>query len=402
MALLDRARAALMGLFIGDALAMPVHWYYDRGRILRDFGGAIRGYNAAPTRFPGSIMNLSNTGGGGRGSDQGSVVGDVILHGKKKYWLKGGAYHYHHGMGAGDNTLEAQLARVLLRDLATRPGAPFDADAFRADYISFMTTPDSHNDVYASTCHRMFFANWARGVDPRACPDNDGHNVDAIDGLTLPIPVAVTHAIAQAAARSRQQASTSTSQQQAPQDAAAPLADVVAVTRRSAPLARAAGVYGALLTDVLLMMDTETGRAGGPAKVLRAAAVAAGEAMGVDVPRMVEANGSQDPMVACYLGSSFPALLHFVYKYAADGPEAALLASTNAGGENVARGAALGAVFGAAYGMKGWPAWATEGLGKGKEVRAEIDAALGAAAADPPPAGAAASQQAATGMHPGL
>ena len=34
--------------------------------------------------------------------------------------------------------------------------------------------------------------------------------------------------------------------------------------------------------------------------------------------------------------------------------------------------------------MKGWPAWATEGLGKGKEVRAEIDAALGAAAADPP------------------
>ena len=39
--------------------------------------------------FPGSIMNLSNTGGGGRGSDQASIVGDVILHGKKKYWLRG-------------------------------------------------------------------------------------------------------------------------------------------------------------------------------------------------------------------------------------------------------------------------------------------------------------------------
>jgi len=28
-------------------------------------------------------MNLSNTGGGGRGSDKGSIIGDVICHGKK-------------------------------------------------------------------------------------------------------------------------------------------------------------------------------------------------------------------------------------------------------------------------------------------------------------------------------
>lgn len=384
-----------MGLFIGDALAMPVHWFYGgKAQIAGIHGGAITKYMAAPKRFPGSIMNLSNTGGGGRGSDKGSIVGDVILHGKKQYWKKGGAYHYHHGMGAGDNTLEAQLARVLLRDLAKRPGAAFDAGSFRDDYIAFMTTPDSHNDVYASTCHRMFFANWARGVDPAKCPDDDGHNVEAIDGLTLPIPVAVTHAIAHAAARQQQHGNQA-------KPAAAPLADVVAVTRKSTPLGRAAGVYGALLTDVLLLMGTDAGKAGGPAKVLRAAAVSAGRAMGVDVPRMVEAQGGQDPMVACYLGSSFPALLHFVYKYAADGPEAALLASTNAGGENVARGAALGAVFGAAYGMAGWPAWATEGLSKGKEVSAEIDAALRAA-------GAGAAQEQATaatagaGLHPGL
>jgi hypothetical protein len=35
-------------------------------------------------------MNLSSTGGGGRGSDKGDIIGDVILHGKKKYWLRGG------------------------------------------------------------------------------------------------------------------------------------------------------------------------------------------------------------------------------------------------------------------------------------------------------------------------
>ena len=373
MALLDRARAALFGLFIGDALAMPVHWYYDRGRIARDHGGWISDYQPAPKRYPGSIMNLSNTGGGGRGSDKGSIVGDVILHGKKKYWMKGGSYHYHHGMAAGDNTLEAQLASLLLRGLATNPGAAFDADAFRGEYVGFMTTPGSHNDVYAATAHRMFFANWAGGVAPAQCPDNDGHNVDAIDGLTLPIPVAVTHAIAQAARASRQSPAS-----EAPA-AEAPLAAVVAVTRASAPLARHAAVFGALLRDVLLLRDTATGAAATPGAVLRAASVAAGRAVGVDVPRMVEANGGADPMVACYLGSSFPALLHFIYKYADEGPAAALLASTNAGGENVARGAALGAVFGAAYGMQGWPGWATEGLTRGKELRAEIDAALEAA-----------------------
>ena len=29
----DRAAGALAGLFIGDALAMPVHWYYDTRRL---------------------------------------------------------------------------------------------------------------------------------------------------------------------------------------------------------------------------------------------------------------------------------------------------------------------------------------------------------------------------------
>jgi hypothetical protein len=44
-------------------------------------------------------------------------------------------------------------------------------------YIKFMTTPGSHNDVYAGTCHRMFFRNYVDGKDPKKCADNDGHNV---------------------------------------------------------------------------------------------------------------------------------------------------------------------------------------------------------------------------------
>lgn len=46
-----------------------------------------------------------------------------------------------------------------------------------------MTTPGSHNDVYAGTCHRMFFANYVNGKDPKKCADNDGHNVGCWNGM---------------------------------------------------------------------------------------------------------------------------------------------------------------------------------------------------------------------------
>lgn len=34
----DRVKGALLGFYIGDALAMPVHWYYNLGQLRKDFG----------------------------------------------------------------------------------------------------------------------------------------------------------------------------------------------------------------------------------------------------------------------------------------------------------------------------------------------------------------------------
>jgi len=85
---------------------------------------------------------------------------------------------------------------------------------------------------------------------------------------------------------------------------------------------------------------------------------------------MVESS-KEDPMTACYIQNSFPALLHFAYKYA-ENPEAAILANANAGGENVARGSVLGALMGAAHGMNGFPAWSKTGLKAAKEIEHEI------------------------------
>ena len=69
--------------------------------------------------------------------------------------------------------------RVLLRTVASSKAV--DADAFRDQYVKFMQTPGSHNDSYASTAHRMFFANLFHKQKPaKDCPDNDAHNVDTI------------------------------------------------------------------------------------------------------------------------------------------------------------------------------------------------------------------------------
>jgi hypothetical protein len=110
----------------------------------------------------------------------------VINHGKLEYWNPNKSIHYHATLQAGENTLEMQLARVLMKSIVANNGM-FDEDHFRKAYVEFMTTKGSHNDTYASTCHRMFFANMIfHKKDPKDCPDNDGHNVDAIDGLVLP------------------------------------------------------------------------------------------------------------------------------------------------------------------------------------------------------------------------
>ena len=53
---------------------------------------------------------------------------------------------------------------------------------------------------------------------------------------------------------------------------------------------------------------------------------------------------------ACYVEDSLPALLYLALKYP-DKPEQALIVNTNLGGDNVHRGAILGALLGAANGM---------------------------------------------------
>ena len=52
----QRIRNALWGLFVGDALAMPAHWFYSLENLRETFDGGLSGYQAAPHPHPESFM----------------------------------------------------------------------------------------------------------------------------------------------------------------------------------------------------------------------------------------------------------------------------------------------------------------------------------------------------------
>ena len=348
----SRLRGALWGLFAGDALASPTHWYYGGpSQIASDYGGAITTYVQPITNMAGSIMNKSNINGGGRGSfrkiDGVSIIGDVINHGKREYWDPARSVHYHATLLAGESTLEVQLVRVLMRSIVANRGI-FDPNHFREAYVKFMTTPGSHNDTYASTCHRMFFANRTfKKLPPEQCPDNDSHNVDTIDGLILPTITALAYAARNEADAGAEEASRT-----------------AAVTRRSAVLEMYSSTWSDLIHASLhseISIEDALNRA----------------AKGFGMRQKPRANG-RDEMSACYLEGSIPTLLDMIAKYTSSSRKndawTGLLVNANVGGENVHRGSVLGAILGARAGMENMPAELFDGLHGKDAIASEIDA----------------------------
>ncbi len=330
---LHRAGAALRNLFVADALAMPVHWYYRISDIEKAFPGGIRQLEAAPEFHPSSIMSLhSTTGGGRRFSDDTKpvqeIVGDVILKGRRHYWGQANV-HYHQGMQAGENTLNAHCARVLMRCLIAKRGS-YDPAVFLTDYISFMTsnTP-SHNDSYAESYHRGFFANLQLGLPPEKCAAIT-HDTPSIGGLVSIAPLVLAERL--------QDIPLQTVQTHARTH--------LGLTHPDAFLARICDDYVQLM-DRLLFRDDNTA----VTAVTAVIADAAKSSVGLDLPALIRKKHDDREVIgqmfspACYIDGAWPGILYLLYKYW-DQPETALLANTNLGGDNVHRGAALGVLLG--------------------------------------------------------
>ena len=243
-----------------------------------------------------------------------------------------------------------------------------------------MTTPDTHNDVYAATAHRMFFANYANNKDKYVCADNDGHNTDSVDGIINVLVLSLNEMVVNAR-KTYNNDETMTidviadikNQESKNGYFKKAIFDSINVIRKSEQLP----LYGYIYHNLLVKLIIEQ-------KDLRKAIIEiideypAMFKRGVNVLskkhleefRLTDA--LSDPMSACYVSSNFPVMLMLAYKYA-DSLEKALLASANAGGENVNRNALLGGIMGASTGMNDEIKHLLDGLAMKEDIIKEVE-----------------------------
>lgn len=309
----ERRSGMIGGAFAADALAMPVHWYYDRQALQRDYG-RVTDFLAPRNPHPDSILWRSSFTPVNEQAD--------ILHDQAQYWGRRGI-HYHQFLRAGENTLNLQLGLELLHSLDQRGG--YDAADYLRRYVEFMRTPGRHRDTYVEECHRHFFNQLARGRHPGKCSANDIH----IGGLAH-VPVLVAWL-----ADDRTRARTV-------------VREHVALTHHAPETLAAADALTLMLLDVMAARPVreailEHGRDWYSARKAR------------DWSREPDERVIGERLsTACYIADAFPASLHLAWKYAGDS-EAGLIANTNVGGDNCHRGVVVGALLGGADGIEALP-----------------------------------------------
>lgn len=297
--------AAFEGALVADALAMPVHWYYDRLALRRDYGRVDR-FLAPRNPHPDSILH--------RSSYTPLTPDGDILHDQARFWGQRGV-HYHQQLEAGENTLNFQLARALYRQLhATQR---YDSHAWLKLYVDCMRIPGWHRDTYVEEYHRGFFTNFARGKRLEKCGIKDIH----IGGL-VPVPALF---------------------------ASLPLTDaaLVRVVQEHVSLShQSKEVFEAATVFTRILVEVEHGTPLREAITTYATNYVSESKLQRWLKEPDEVVIGEHLSPACYIQDAFPAALYLAWKYSGDF-SAGIIANAHAGGDNCHRGAVVGSLLGA-------------------------------------------------------
>ena len=308
---------SMLGSLAADALAMPVHWYYDTQKLDRDYG-RLTSYVAPQNPHSDSILWRSRyIPRNARGN---------ILHDQIKYWGQR-EIHYHQFLAAGENTINYQLGKELY--LTILKYGVYDSDKWLERYIECMLDGGWHKDTYLEEYHRAFFDNYAKGLAPIDCGIDDlhigglSHVPCLLSGLTEIGVVDLDEQLLQVEKHVRL-----THRNQHVSDAAAAMTHILYSLREGLDLRKALDSHakpwassGQFDTWTHFSDRTVIGR---------------------------------QLTMACYLPESFTASLYLCWKYAEDFSEG-IIANAYCGGDNCHRGAVVGALLGAANGTpKKW------------------------------------------------
>jgi ADP-ribosyl-[dinitrogen reductase] hydrolase len=386
----QRIKNALWGLFIGDALAMPAHWYYNVDNIKRDFDGGVTGYVAPPNPHPESFMvgmayrpDVENANKLGRPFDilheharfYQTTYSDIAIARTEREGAHGNAvpaledrYHYHHGLKAGENTVAPNLARVLMR--AVTADGHYEPDSFLSGFVDHLTTPGRNRDPYNEIYIRRWFENYSRGFPLHACAEEQRNvwSIGSHGGMIRPMILSMLFDSAYQGlgfAIEHQNLTHRSENVAAALGLAVPLlheliegADPLAVIQSAIERVRVPKVTGTELFDMYRSHK-------GPGNIPR------DEMWRLHTDLVHEPVEADRFASACYPEQGFPLMLALARDHEADF-NATLLASVNRGGDNVYRTAVLGLLVGAA--CDNIPDELVSGLVETDAIAAEIDA----------------------------
>ena len=399
-----RLQNSLWGLFIGDALAMPAHWYYQVDNIETVFNGGIGDYQEPPHPHLESFMvGMAYSPDVETAKQQGRPFD--ILHEHARFYhtsystleirstereeAHGNAvpgladrYHYHHGLKAGENTLAAHLTRVLMRSVI-RCGR-YDPQAFIEDFIEHMTTPGRNRDPYCEIYIRRWFENYTHGFPPHACAELQRNvwSIGSHGGLIRPLIISVISASAYQGLGFAVEHQNLTHRSENVTSALGVLVPLLHALLAGAEPHRALSDYAHHIhppqitgKQLFAAYHDHAGPGNIPKQTMWDFHTLLADAP-YEVDQLVRERSDSEVInhlfaTACYPEHGLPLLLYFAKAYNVD-IESALLANANAGGDNVHRGMVLGLLLGAAN--EELPEHLKKGLIAFNELKTEIEA----------------------------
>ncbi len=353
----NRAAGAIMGAFIGDALGLGPHWYYNLEDLRRDYGDWIDGYtDPKPGR-------------------------------------------YHEGLKAGQLSQAGVIFDLMLRSLVAAKG--YDAEDFcrrlDADLFPLLDgTPAAGPGGYTSQSIRDA---WRKRVEHGLPWGEVGGHADTTEAIERTLAIAVRHAFE-------------------PKKLAAAIADNTALTQMDETVVSMTVAYGALLAQLVQgqRLDVEisdklmalvkrcalpfhavtsddlqpprpgqpdpprAGRFASPDALLTPSCIAAAvgdPGVRIEPPWKV----SLVYGMPCAIYHQLPAAYYLSAQFA-DDFEAAVLHAVNGGGQNMARAMLTGALTGAQVGLSGIPQRFIDGLENAGELQQRAEQVASAVAAE--------------------
>ena len=426
----DKIKGSLYGMLVGDAIAVPGHWFYSPANLRRDYGEITEMVAPKATHAESMVQGMSYEGSIDIMHDkahfyEGNTLAKAAQeqqqqqqkqtlskddeealrddHGNFVGAKASERVHYHQSLLKGQNTANACIARLAMRYLgAANAGGEdrYHPDEFLESLYNYMVTPPphnpqendkdqlvNHNDTYLDVYLRGFFTNASQGTALRQCAQNqrESWSIGSIDGVVMCIPIIAAYSnepewyvIGRAVEHAH-------------------------LTHRSITVTASISILVPLLLELYRQPTPESTEEG--ATLVREALDRAMEKMSPPkvtgremrdsyvshkgpgnipkdikwkqhmeldtsestkdlVHRMLESDdedvaGFGDRpdsrlSTACYCEHTMTVALYLAYKYAAD-PRKALLQNVMIGGHSTPRGAVVGAILGAAYGVDAVP-----------------------------------------------